>query len=502
MVQLRSEPATNQEANPPAAAGSEELSRGLLESAPDAIVIVDERGAIRMVNGQAERLFGYQRSELIGEPVEILVPDDRRADHAGHREGYVAAPRTRPMGIGMDLVGERKDGSRFPVEISLSPLHTEQGLLITSVIRDITERRRAERALRESERRYRDFIEGTDDLVVRLDREGRFIYVNHTSERILGLSPEECAGLSAFDFVHPDDRAATREAFERWAAERVKGTTFENRQLSRDGRISQVLWTVNPRYDERGRLTSVTAIGRDITARERLEVAEREAIEARAELKAERLERELGREVLRRSIAAQEEERRRIARGLHDETAQALTGILLGLGRIEAATELEAARGEAKGLGGEVSEALRELRRIAMSLRPTVLDDLGLVPALEQLAEQTPAAERSAVSFHHSRLEERLDPSVETAVYRVVQEALTNAARHAGASTITVELRQQDGALSATIEDDGCGFNPERRGLGLTGMRERAELIGGELAIASAPGDGTSVILRVPMVER
>lgn len=502
MERLRqAEPATNQQDRTPGGA-SEELFRGLLESAPDAIVIVDERGAIEIVNGQAERMFGYERSELIGRPVEILVPVDRREAHAGHRRRYTADPRTRPMGIGMDLVGERKDGSRFPVEISLSPLRTADGLLVTSVIRDITERKRAETALRESERRFRDFIEGTDDLVVRLDAQGRFIYVNRASERVLGLPPAELAGLSAFDFVHPDDRAATREAFERWATERVEGTTFENRQLGRDGGVTKVLWTVNPRYDEHGRMTAVTAIGRDITARERLEVAEREAIEARAELSAEQAERELGREVLRRSIAAQEEERRRIARGLHDETAQALTGILLGLGRVEGATQLGDARAEAKRLGDEVSGALRELRRIAMSLRPTALDDLGLVPALEQLVEQTPAAGTSEVNFERSGAEGRLDPAVETAIYRVIQEALTNAARHADASRILVEVRHQDGLLSARVEDDGRGFEAERPGLGLTGMRERAELIGGELEIASAPGRGTTVVLHVPVKDR
>jgi two-component system, NarL family, sensor histidine kinase UhpB len=498
---MNAEPAANEQGNPPAATTSQELFRGLLESAPDAIVIVDDRGAIRIVNAEAESMFGFERSELIGQPVEMLVPDDRREAHVANRRGYTAAPRRRPMGIGMDLVGERKDGSRFPVEISLSPLQTEEGLLITSVIRDISERKRAESALRESERRFRDFIEGTDDLVVRLDGEGRFIYVNRTSERILGLSPVECAGLSAFDFVHPDDRAATEEAFAGWAAEPVQGTTFENRQLSRDGGVTRILWTVNPRYDESGRMTTVTAIGRDITARERLEAAERGAIEARAELKAERVERELGREVLRRSIAAQEEERRRIARGLHDETAQALTGILLGLGRIEAASELPDAREEAARLGGEVSGALRELRRIAMSLRPTALDDLGLVPALEQLTEHAPAAERSAVRFEHAGLERRLDPSVETAAYRVVQEALTNAARHAEATAISVEVRQQDGVLSAIVEDDGRGFQGDPPGLGLTGMRERAELIGGALEIASSPGAGTKVTLSVPLGE-
>jgi PAS domain S-box-containing protein len=474
-----------------------------LESAPDAIVIVDERGVIQIVNGEAERLFGYEREELLGEPVEVLVPADRHTGHAAHRRGYAAVPRTRPMGVGMDLAGQRKDGTLFPVEISLSPLHLEEGLLITSVVRDITERKRAEMVLRESERRFRNFIEGTDDLVVRLDPDGRFIYVNRTSERIFGLSPVECAGLSAFDFVHPDDRAAMREEFERWASEQVAGATSENRQLSRDGTTTRILWTVNPQYDERGRLTTVTAIGRDITARARLEAAEREAIEARAELKAERVARELGREVLRRSIAAQEEERRRIARGLHDETAQALTGILLGLGRIEAASDLDGAREEAERLGGQLSETLRELRRIAMSLRPAALDDLGLVPALEQLAEQTPAAATSTVSFDQSGLDERLDRPVETAIYRVVQEALTNAARHAEASTISVELRVRDGVLSARIEDDGRGFEEEDEpGLGLTGMRERAGLIGGELAVVSRPGSGTTVILRVPMEER
>ena len=498
---MSTEPAANQRIGPPATAGYEELAVGLLESAPDAIVIVDERGTVRIVNDQAEKLFRYKRSELIGEPVEILVPAERRDMHAGHRRRYTAAPRTRPMGIGMDLVGQRKDGSRFPIEISLSPLRTEEGLLITSVIRDISERKRAETAMRESERRYREFVEGTDDLVVRLDSEGRFVYLNRSSERILGLSPVECAGLSAFDFVHPDDRAETREAFASWATERVAGTTFENRQLSRDGGVTRILWTVNPRYDEGGRMTTVTAIGRDITARERLEAAEREAIEARAELKAERVEREFDREVLRRSIAAQEEERRRIARGLHDETAQALTGILLGLGRVETASELSDAQQEAKRLGAEVSGALRELRRIATSLRPTALDDLGLVPALEQLAEQAPAAERSAVSFEHSGLGRRLDPSVETATYRVVQEALTNAARHSEATAIAVAVRQQNGVLETTVEDDGRGFERERPGLGLTGMRERAELIGGELEIDSSPGAGTKITLRVPVAE-
>jgi PAS domain S-box-containing protein len=125
----------------------EALFRGLLEFAPDAIVIVDGTGRIRLVNSQAEKMFGYDRGELVGEPIEILLPDRSRAGHAVRRVLYIAEPRTRPMGAGLDLAGRRRDGSEFPVEISLSPLETADGLLVTSVIRDISERRRTEREL-------------------------------------------------------------------------------------------------------------------------------------------------------------------------------------------------------------------------------------------------------------------------------------------------------------------------------------------------------------------
>lgn len=208
------------------------------------------------------------------------------------------------------------------------------------------------------------------------------------------------------------------------------------------------------------------------------------------------------REALRRVVQAQELERKRLARELHDETGQALTSILLGLKALDEVEDADERREANASVRELVSTTLQDVRRLAVELRPSALDDFGLVPAVERLAQTF--SERTGIEVDvQARLdEERLPAEAETALYRIVQEALTNVAKHARAPRVSILLTKRDGAVAVVIEDNGRGFDsrqPQGGGLGLVGMRERIGLLDGRLTIESAEGGGTSVVAEVPL---
>ena len=225
-----------------------------------------------------------------------------------------------------------------------------------------------------------------------------------------------------------------------------------------------------------------------------------ESFAARAAVAVDLSER-VARDSLRRVVAAQELERRRLARELHDETGQALTSILLGLRAMEDAKTDEQVRAAAAALRELVVRTLQDVRQLAVELRPSALDDFGLVAALERLVETWADQTQIRVELE-AGLSGRLGPEIETTLYRIVQEALTNIVKHARASRVSIVLSDRGGAVTVVIEDDGIGFAPEgarEEGLGLVGMRERVALVGGRLRVESRARAGTTLIVEVPL---
>jgi len=292
--------------------------------------------------------------------------------------------------------------------------------------------------------------------------------------------------------------------------------TFLGAPISRGGRRFGNLYLTNKRDgtefsddDEALVMTLAAFAASAIESAELVRVERARAEAVSGQVAAEASER-ARREVLSAVIAAQESERARVSRDLHDDIGQALTSVLLGLHLIESATQQGTSEGDDTSrrvdeLRQLVGDALRRTRHLAFELRPTVLDDVGLAPALARLVADT--SERSGVSVDavvDSAPElARVSSEIATVVYRVVQEALTNVVRHAQATNASVAVTAAAGRLRALVEDNGIGFDPTEPALGhlgLQGMSERAEIVGGTVSVTSVPGSGTTIVLEIPLV--
>ncbi|HEX2078500.1 MAG TPA: PAS domain-containing protein [Longimicrobium sp.] len=386
---------------------------------------------------------------------------------------------------------------------------------------------RAAAALRESERRYRLIVESARDYaILTLDREGRIDSWSPGAEAVYGWSAAQAVGQPIDMTFTPEDRVAGAPEKELTQA-RATGSAADVRwHLRGDGARVFIDGVTRALDDGAGGVRGFLKIGQDVTRRRQMEEALREAAETlerrvadrTAELAAanralteevrERERAEAARnEVLRRLVTAEEEERRRISRELHDQMGQLVTALQLGLRALE--------QDGAAGQGGRIRELerladriAREMQHRALELRPPALDNLGLRLALQGYLEEWGARHGVECDFHPVGVDgDRFAPEVETTLYRVVQEGLTNVLKHAGASCVSLVLEHRGGWVSAILEDDGAGFqvdavlaSPEKAGrLGLRGMRERLLLVGGTLEVESVPGKGTTLFARIPL---
>ena len=473
----------------------------IVESAMDPIVTIDADQRIVGFNAAAEQAFRWPREAVLGQPVDCLIPQRFRIVHREHVERFGQTGGTaRRMGSdgvlsSSVLVGLRADGQEFPIEASISQHEDHGGRGYTAILRDVSERVRAEKRLSDSEARLRGILDSAMDAIITVDERQHIMLFNQAAEAMFGCPRHDAIGAPISWFIPERDRAAHARHITEFgqsatvsrrmggALRIVTGLRRNGEEFPIDASISQITESGTRYY---------TVILRDVTARFRAEEALRRS---RNELQ------ELG----AAAHMTREQEKSRIARELHDELGQALTML-----QMDVAWFKERIPGDAPAFAGKLDRMEKLLkttiaatRRIAADLRPLVLDDLGLVPALEWLVQNF--TQRTGMPcelvIDDPRLE--LPGAQSTAVFRVVQESLTNIAKHAQATRATVELGKDDGMLTVRIQDDGVGFATDAprkpNSLGLFGLRERASLLSGEATIASAPGKGTTVELRLPL---
>ena len=511
---------------------SEEKFRLLADTAPALIWFDDPDGNCQYVNQRFLDFSGKASDQLEGKGWQLLLHDDD-AEH--YVKAFLDATRERRP-FHHIVRARRHDGEWRWIESFAQPLFDRNGTFLghVGISPDITERIVAERAGRRLEERLRLVSEErlrlvtesfTDFAIFSLDPNGIVTTWNSGAEIIFGYSDAEIIGQDGRLLFVPEDQVNGVPEMEMGTARTHGRASDERWHLRKDGSRFFASGIMAPLIDE-GVLIGYAKIARDLTAKKReadevqrqrdeletivagrtAELAEsnqalREQLEARRRFEEERFA------LLQKVVTTQEDERRRIARDMHDSLGQQLTALRLKIASVRSEPELLGKVRDELEVLQEMSQRIdSEVNFLVWELRPTILDDLGLVAAIENYVREWSRHSGINAEFHAGQLrEERLDQNVETNLYRITQEALNNTFKHSHARNANIVLESRRGGIVLVIEDDGVGFDPEQRtdqyaagGLGLIGMRERAAIIGGKVEIESSVGIGTTVYVRVP----
>lgn len=462
---------------------SEERYRDLVENSRDLICTHDLDGTILSVNRAARELFGYELHEFVGVKNirDILEPEVRDEFNM-----YMQRILDEGATSGTMLI-QTRSGEHRVLEYYNS-LRTEgvAAPIVRGIGRDITETRAAEQALRESEERYRELFENSKDAFYVHDINGIYTSVNRAAEKLSGYSREQIVGRHFSEFMTPQYAQIVQRQLQK-KLETAGETTYEIEVITKKGRTVPIEISSRLIF-EAGVAVGVQGCIRDISEKKKAQEAERN--------------------YSRRVIEAQEAERRRISRELHDQVGQILTAVKMNLHVLQhKCTQPEILVSINDNLK-VIDEAVDQIRDLSVDLRPLLLDDLGLVVALRWYLERQTRNLGIPAKFVSGSIDEddRFSSELETACFRIVQEGVTNIVRHARATRISVRLERVVSDLILLITDDGAGFDVRmlRSGsgtatLGLRGMEERAQAVGGTITIDSAPALGTEICARFPI---
>lgn len=473
--------------------------RTAVDFSPYGLLLVDRRGKIILSNKEVERIFGYAHQELLDRPFETLIAARYWSPHEVFGKESLKLPTISLMSAGGNLLGIHRNGSEIPIEVSLNPVNTEDGFFVVVSVIDIQQSKRAEQL-------FRSAVESSPSGMIIVDASGSIMLVNKETERLFGYTREELLGQSIeilvperFRSYHPQYRA---EFFENPSTRRM-GRGRDLFGLRKDGTEIPIEIGLNPIRTDQGLF--VLSVIVDITDRKRAEESLRQLNETLED-------RVVRRTVQLRALAAaltrtEEEERRKLAQALHDHLQQLLVAARMRVTQAFAKVHDQTVCQLLNQIEDLLLQSINESRSLTAELSPPILYQEGLAAGLEWLGRWMQEKHQLKVDVHVDRRFKNVPNDLRAFLFRSVHELLFNVVKHAKSDKASVEVNSHGKEVRITVKDNGRGYDSssikegtgEQGGFGLFSIRERLTYMGGEMKIYSAPGQGTSVLLSVPL---